>query len=85
MRNLSGAPENPVEAFFDVAFPVCAGGEPGLVEPDLVVAAFEVGFLALGEDGVRVVSVAQEEAHGVHSSRTRKCTRPLASPPTIRC
>jgi hypothetical protein len=76
-EEFAGGGGDPVEAFFDGAFPVGAGGEAGLVEPDLVVAAFEVGFQALGEGGVLVVTVAQEDSHGVYSSSTRRCTRPL--------
>jgi hypothetical protein len=38
-----------VEGVVDLAFPVGAGCEAGLVEPDFVVAVFEVGFQAEGE------------------------------------
>ena len=47
-EEFAGGGGDPVEAFFGVAFPVRAGDGAGLVEPDLVVAAFEVGFQALG-------------------------------------
>jgi len=37
-----------VEGVVDLAFPVGAGGEVGLVDPDFVVVGFEVGFQAEG-------------------------------------
>src|ERR1017187_9784784 len=73
-----------VEGVVHLAFPVGAGGEAGFGRTRLRGCGVRGRISGGGRGGVGVVSVAQEEAHGVYSSSTREYTRPAPSPATMR-